>query len=66
MKVKIIIEETISQEFELEVDNIDDIYAEAQTKYLNGEICVDDPHLIQTNCGVIDEDGCVDDWIVIA
>ena len=33
MNVQLIIEETISQEFELEVDNIDDVYAEAQTKY---------------------------------
>ena len=38
MKIKIIIEEVISQEFEVEVSDLNNAYDEIRTKYKNEEI----------------------------
>ena len=66
MKVKIIIEEVISQEFEVEVNDMDKIYDEIREKYLNEEIVVENPHLTEANVLVINEDNDEDnDWVKI-
>lgn len=57
MKVKVIIEEVISQEFEVEVSSLDNAYDEVRAKYKNGELVVEDPTLTQANVLIPDEDG---------
>lgn len=41
MKAKVTIEETISQEFEVEVTSLDNAYEEIRGKYYNGDLIVD-------------------------
>lgn len=54
-KVKFIIEEIVSQEFELELDESKPLYDQIRDKYRNGEIVVEDPKLTAANV-MIDED----------
>lgn len=62
MKIKVIIEETISQEFEVEVSSLDNAYDEIRGMYRAGKLFVDNPTLIQANLGICDESGQVGDW----
>lgn len=65
MKVKVIIEETISQEFEVEVSNIDNAYDEIRRKYKNAELVLDNASLNNANVLIL-EDGQNDsesDWL---
>lgn len=41
MKIKVIIEERIASEFEVEAENIDEAMEKAEEYYLNGEFAVD-------------------------
>lgn len=57
MKVRVVIEEIISQSFEIEVDeNVDDVYEEVRKKYKNGELVVDNPTLTDASFQLIDEE----------
>lgn len=62
--MKVIIEETISQEFEIDVENVDDIDKEILKKYKNGEFTVDNPTLTGVSYQIIDDenDECTN-WI---
>ena len=65
MKVKVIIEETISQEFEVEVSDIDNAYDEIRMKYKNAELVLDNASLNNANVLIL-EDGQNDsesDWL---
>lgn len=64
MKIKVIIEEIISQEFEVEVSDLNNAYDEIRTKYKNEEIILGDPTLTQANVMIQDEDGTFNhsDW----
>ena len=45
-KYKVMIEEIISQEFEIEAENIDEASVLAERKYKNGEFVLDNGNLI--------------------
>lgn len=62
MKTKIIIEEIISQEFEVEVSDLNNAYKEVQQMYRDGKLVVEDPKLTQANVMIFDEDGKETDW----
>ena len=62
MKVKIIIEETISKEFEVEVNNIENAYNEIRDKYRMGEIVVEDANLIDAQLAILDNNGQAKEW----
>lgn len=64
MKIKIQIEETIFQEFEVEVSDLNNVYNEIRNKYKNGEIILDNPTLTQANIMIQDENGTFEysDW----
>lgn len=57
MKTKVIIEEVISQEFEIEVSSLNNAYDEVRQMYRDGKLVVDDPKLTQANVMIPDEDG---------
>lgn len=57
MKMKIVIEEVISQEFEVEVSSIDTAFAEIEDMYKSGKLVLDDAQLVNANAGVPDDDG---------
>ena len=65
MKVKAIIEEVVSQEFEVELSSLDNAYDEIRTKYKNKQLIVEDPKLTQANVMIQDEDRTFDrgDWV---
>jgi len=63
MKVKVIIEEVISQTFEVEVSDLDNAYEEIREKYKKGEVVVVDPCLTEANVNICDEKGEVTDWL---
>ena len=62
MKTKVIIEEVISQEFEVEVSSLDNAYDEVRKMYRDGKLVVDNPTLIQANVMIPDENGEETDW----
>lgn len=62
MKKKIIIEEVISQQFEVEVTDEHNAYREIRQMYLDGKLVVENPSLTQANVMVLDEDGEETDW----
>ena len=62
MKTKVIIEEVISQEFEVEVSSLDNAYNEVRKMYRDGKLVVDNPTLIQANVMIPDENGEETDW----
>lgn len=63
MKVKVIIEEIISQEFEVEVDSMEESYDQVFKKYRNGELVVDSPSIVAANVMICDEDGNETEWV---
>lgn len=63
MKCKVIIEEVISQEFEVDIDTEDNIYDQIKKLYKQQKLVVDNPKLIQTNFMLKDEHGNETDWI---
>lgn len=62
MKTKVIIEEVISQEFEVEVSSLDNAYDEVRQMYKDGKLVVDNPTLTQANVMIPDENGEETDW----
>lgn len=62
MKVKCVIEEVISQEFEVDVSDINNAYDEIRNMYKDRRIVVDNPSLTQANVMIYDEDGVEPDW----
>lgn len=63
MKVKVIIEEVISQTFEVEVTDPDNAYEEIRNMYRSGKLVVEDPCLTEANVNICDENGEVTDWL---
>ena len=63
MKVKVIIEEVISQEFEVEVSSYDNAYNEIREKYKNAELVLENPSLTQANVNIYDEEDREGDWV---
>lgn len=63
MKVKVIIEEIISQEFEVEIDSMEDSYDQVLKKYKNGELVVESPSINAANVMICDEDGNETEWL---
>lgn len=62
MKVKVIIEEVISQTFEVDIDDMDNAYDQVRSKYLNNELVIDNPGLTAANIMIFDENGNETDW----
>ena len=62
MKVKVTIEEVISQTFEIEVDEKEDVYEKIRSMYKNGDLVVENPSLIEANVMIYDENGDETDW----
>ena len=62
MKRKIIIEETITQEFEVEITNPDEGFEEIREMYKNGTLIINNPTLIDAQLTILDENGQVSDW----
>ena len=62
MKTKVIIEEVISQEFEVKVSSLDNAYDEVRKMYRDGKLVVDNPTLTQANVMIPDENGEETDW----
>ena len=63
MKVKVIIEEVISQTFEVEVSSIENAYEEIRDMYRDGKLVVEDPTLTEANVMITDDNGKEGDWI---
>lgn len=64
MKRKVIIEEVISQEFEIDIDD-EDAFEKVKEMYKNETLVVDNASLTQTNVMICDEDGEETDWNTI-
>lgn len=55
-KYRVTIEETISQDFEIEAESREEAFRLAEAKYKDGSLVVDNGNLIQTMASV-DDDG---------
>ena len=55
MKVKVIIEEIISQTFEVEVSDMSNAYEEIKEKYRKEELVLNDATMIGANIAFLDE-----------
>lgn len=62
MKRKVIIEEVVSQTFEIEVEDGEDAYGKVKKLYQQQKLIVEDPVLIQANVMICDENGEETDW----
>ena len=62
MKVKIAIEEIITQTFEVEVSDLNKAYDEVRQMHKDGKLVVEDPTLIEANAMIYDENGEETDW----
>lgn len=62
MKVKAIIEEVISKEFEVEVSSLENAYDEIRKMYKDGKLILEDPCLTEANLMVVEEDGSDGGW----
>ena len=62
MKVKVAIEEFITQTFEVEVSDREHAYEEVRQMYKKGKIVVEDPTLIEASAMIYDENGEETDW----
>ena len=62
MKKKVIIEEVISQAFEVELNNKESEYDQVRKLYVDGKLVVEDPSLTQANVMICDENGEETDW----
>ncbi len=63
MKVKVTIEEIISQTFEVEVDSMDTAYDEIRAMYKNGEIVEEEPSLLCVKAMIHEEDGSESEFV---
>lgn len=62
MKVKIAIEEIITQTFEVEVSDLNKAYDEVRQMYKDGKLVVENPTLVEANVMIYDENGEETDW----
>ena len=62
MKKKVIIEEVISQTFEIELNDEESEYDQVRKLYVDGKLVVEDPSLTQANIMIFDENGEETDW----
>lgn len=62
MKVKVAIEEIITQTFEVEVSDLEKAYDEVRQMYKDGKLVVEDPTLIEASVMIYDENGEETDW----
>ena len=62
MKVKVTIEEIISQKFEVEVSSLDNAYDEVRQMYKDGKLVLENPSLTEANVMIPDEYGEETDW----
>lgn len=62
MKVKIAIEEIITQTFEVEVSDLNKAYDEVRQMYKDGKLVVENPTLVEANAMIYDENGEETDW----
>lgn len=62
MKKKVIIEEVISQTFEVELNDEESEYDQVRKLYIDGKLVVEDPSLTQANVMIYDENGEETDW----
>lgn len=62
MKRKVIIEEVISQTFEVELNDDESEYDQIRNMYEIGRIVVYNPSLTQANVMICDENGEETDW----
>ena len=63
-KIKITIEETISQEFEVEVKDVNNPYEEIRQMYIDEKLVLDNATLTSANIGLPDKDGNTN-WVSI-
>lgn len=61
-KKKVIIEEVISQTFEVELNDEESEYDQVRKLYIDGKLVVEDPSLTQANVMIYDENGEETDW----
>ena len=57
MKVRVTIEEIISQKFEVEVSSLDNAYDEVRQMYKDGKLVLENPSLITANVLIRDDCG---------
>ena len=57
MKVEAIIEEVISQTFEVEVSSMENAYDEIRKMYHDGKLVVENPMLTEANVMILNENG---------
>lgn len=62
MKVKVTIEEFISQTFEVEVSSEDNAFDEIKKMYKDEKLVLDDASLIEANVMIHDQNGDETDW----
>ena len=55
-KIKITITEVISQDFEVEVQDVEHASEEIIEKYKNGELVLENPEVQQVDLGIYDEE----------
>lgn len=63
MKVKIAIEETISQEFEVEVSSLENAYEEIREKYMAGLIELNPGEVQSASLLIKGDDASDSDWL---
>ena len=63
MKVKIAIEEVISQEFEVEVSSLENAYEEIREKYMAGLIELNPGEVQSASLLIKDDDSSDSDWL---
>lgn len=65
MKIKVIIEEHISKEMEIEADDIDEAMEKAEEYYYNGEFAVDTLGIPNCTLMMADDGECQTEWVEI-
>ena len=62
MKRKIIIEETVVQEFVIEINDSEDILEQIKTMCRHGKLAIEDPSIVGAQFTILDEDGEDTEW----
>lgn len=63
MKVKVTIEEVISQVFEVEVTDMEHAYDQVRDMYKSGRLTLEDPSLTCASVAIHEYDEDVSDWL---
>ena len=64
-KFKVVIEETLSEEFSIEAETPEVAQEAAIQQYLSGEIVLEPGNVEETKIQIIDDDGTISDWTTI-